>query len=148
MRALCLVAAAMLMACIARRVPVGGAPANPGSVASTADPGTSEGTIPLRVDNNNYNDVTVWLEVDGQRTRVATVTGSTGADFSIAARNFEPSRVVRLAAEMAGARGVRTDANDQIRMKRVATDRLMVRPGQRVVWTLESTLERSHFAVY
>lgn len=115
---------------------------------SSVPPTTFVTPVPLKVENRNSNDVTIWIELQDQRTRIGSVTGSTTRDFTLPARFFEVIGTVRLAAETAGARGPRVDASDQIRVKRVTTERLLIRPGQRLVWTLESTLERSHLGIF
>lgn len=103
-------------------------------------------SFPLRIENRNYYDVTIFLEGDGPRRRVGQVGGSRTADLALPARAFDGNPPLRLAAETVGARG--PGANDRVQARRVVSDRLMVAAGQRLVWTLESGLERSHLGVY
>ncbi|HYW51527.1 MAG TPA: hypothetical protein VE861_13025, partial [Gemmatimonadaceae bacterium] len=72
---------------------------------------------------------------------LATVTGSTTRDLMISKRHFDGVTPVRLVAEGigAGSGAQRVSTN---------TGTLLVQPGQRIVWTLETQLERSSVGIY
>ena len=103
--------------------------------------------VALRVENRNYNDVVIWLERPGNRTRIGSVSGSSEASFPLPGRLWANPEGIRLAAEMAGQRSARADGSDGVGDRRVVTERLVLSTGQRITWTLESALQRSHVGV-
>ena len=92
--------------------------------------------VTLQVTNHNFLDVTVFVLHDGQRLRIGLVTGSTTQSFVL------PGRMVALSHELAllgHAVGSPLFAR---------TETIIVRPGQRIEWTLETDLRRSSVGVY
>ncbi|OLC79073.1 MAG: hypothetical protein AUH78_01405 [Gemmatimonadetes bacterium 13_1_40CM_4_69_8] len=82
--------------------------------------------VVLTVTNHHWLDVVVYIEHDGQRTRVGTVTaGQLGA-----------SHQFRLYGAAIGS------------PEAVRTETLSIQPGQGIEWTLESSLRRSSVAVF
>jgi hypothetical protein len=69
------------------------------------------------------------------------VSGSTTRELRIAARNFEVGINLQLAAEGIGT----TQGGDRITIR---SGPLIVRPGQRIVWTLASQLQGSNVGIY
>lgn len=126
-------------ACTARR------PAE--TTVGTAAVAPAPDGIPLRVENRNYNDVVIWVERSGSRTRLGTVSGSSAATLSIPGHLWENPEGIRLAAETVGQRSARADGTAAIGDRRVVTERLVLTAGQRVTWTIESGLQRSHVGV-
>lgn len=97
--------------------------------------------VPLRVENRFYGDVVLYIDRGGMRARLTTITGSTTRDMLIPRRYFSIGVPVRLIAEGIGASsgGERVTTN---------TGDLLVRPGQQIVWSLETQLQRSTVGVY
>ncbi len=131
------VMALLATACAARR-------ATP-PLTDAAPAGVSESTfvvdVPMRVENRFYGDVVLYIDRGGMRSRLTTVTGTTTSDILIPRRYFTTGVPIRLIAEGIGAAsgGERVSTN---------TGDLMVRPGQRIVWSLETQLQRSTVGVY
>jgi hypothetical protein len=90
----------------------------------------------LRVINNHWLDVTVYVVHDGQRTRVGTATASSRHDFPLPGRLLGVSHQIYLVGDPIGSTEV------------VQTERLQVEPGQFVEWTIQSNLRNSNVAVY
>ena len=92
--------------------------------------------VALRVENRNRADITVYATRGAVRTRLGTVTAATNADLVIPAVYVNDTGGFQLVADPVGGRGS------------FASQRIVVRSGQRVVWALESTLARSSVAVF
>lgn len=97
----------------------------------------------LTVQNRNYQDVVVWLERQGTRTRLGNVNSASTRRFVIPRRFLVFADEFRFVAEAIGRR----DATTGARTLRAASPPLFVGPGQRLTWTLESGLERSFIGV-
>ncbi len=92
--------------------------------------------VVLTVTNHHFLDVTVYLEHDGQRTRVGTVTAVSTVQFHLRRNNLSASRQFRLFATAIGS-----DEN-------VRTETLTIQSGQTIEWTLEHDLRRSSVGIY
>jgi hypothetical protein len=92
--------------------------------------------VSLRVENRNRADITIYATRGAVRTRLGTVTAATNADLTIPAVYVNDTGGFQLVADPVGGRGS------------FASPRIVVRSGQHVVWTLESTLARSSVAVF
>jgi len=92
--------------------------------------------VVLTVTNHHFLDVTVYLERDGQRTRVGTVTAVSTVQFHLRGNNLSASRQFRLFATAIGS-----DEN-------VRTETLTIQSGQTIEWTLEHDLRRSSVGIY
>ena len=92
--------------------------------------------VTLQVTNHNFLDITVFVLHEGQRLRIGLVTGSTTQSFVL------PGRLVALSHELALLGDV-VGSPDFAR-----TETIIVRPGQRIEWTLETDLRRSSVGVY
>lgn len=133
-----LVLLSMMLSACAKRYPVAGAPVP----EADADPGSVfVSDVPLRIENRFYGDVVIYIERGGIRTRLATVTAATTRSLMIPKRYFEILTPLRLVGEGIGA------ASGGQRVT-TATQNLLVRPGQQIVWTLETQLERSNVGIY
>lgn len=130
---------------------VAGACARPRPPETTADAAAAAAQaptgVPLRVENRNFNDVAIWVERSGSRTRLGTVSGSSEATLSIPRHLWANPEGIRLAAETVGQRSARADGTAAIGDRRVVTERLVLAAGQRVTWTIESGLQRSHVGI-
>jgi hypothetical protein len=92
--------------------------------------------VALRVASHHYLDVVIYVLHDGQRTRVGTATGSSSTTFSLPARLLGMGREIQLIGHPIGSQDT------------VTTETIVVQPGQRIEWLLESQLSRSTVAVY
>lgn len=122
----------------APRLPAGDGVA-PG--AATESGSRFQDDVPLRIENRFYGDVALTIERGGLRTRLATITGSTTRDLTIPKRHFDGVTPVRLIAEGIGA-------GSGAQRVSTTTGTLLVQPGQRIVWTLETQMERSSVGIY
>jgi hypothetical protein len=105
--------------------------------ASLPDPAPSpEPTVDLQVQNHHWRDLTLYAIHDGQRSRIGTVTAVSTAVFTLPAHLLAANGEMRFVADAIGSQDT------------VTTERLIVRPGQRVGWTLESDLARSSVAIW
>ena len=94
------------------------------------------GEFSLQVINHHFLDVTIYVLHDGERSRVGLVTATTTQTFVLPGRILGQAHDITLFGEVVGSSNV------------VRTDRLIVRPGQLVEWTLETDLRRSSVGVY
>lgn len=109
-----------------------------GRAASGAEIGQSRGgTVTLEVDNRHDLDATIFVIAEGgqaQRVGLATMSRSTLLHFP--ARLVDPARGIRLRAEAVGS------------PERLTSEPVIVRSGQRIVWTLERRFQTSSTAVW
>lgn len=105
--------------------------------ASTVAGRPTPGRTPLTVVNRYRADVVVFVARvgEGVLTRLGTVAAAGRARFALPERFVGDPAGVYLVADPIGA-------------GRMASERVLVGPRQRMEWTLESGLERSMLAVY
>jgi hypothetical protein len=97
----------------------------PSPEASQAPDGESASrAIPVQVNNENFNDMSVYLVHDGARWLVGQVGGLTKATLTVPASLAPADQRVRLRAEAIGGGSA------------TLTPLLIVPPGQRVYWTI------------
>jgi hypothetical protein len=96
----------------------------------------SYGSAIVRVENGDQHDVSVFLVQSGQRTRLGTVVALSTSSFEVPKELLRAAHEVQLVADPVGMRG------------RVASERFVVRAGQRVVWTLDAGLRRSSLGIF
>ncbi|PYP73658.1 MAG: hypothetical protein DMD41_04945 [Gemmatimonadetes bacterium] len=99
-------------------------------------PGPEPVEVVLTVTNHYWLDVVVYIEHDGQRTRVGTVTAVSTQQFLLPLRVLGVSHQFRLYGAAIGS------------PEAVRTETLNIQPGQAIEWTLESSLRRSSVAVF
>jgi len=117
----------------ARSIRTGAGNEATGNAADTAAPLRD---VPLRVENNSRSDVVVYVVRGSVRTRLGTVTPSATQTFAISGAIIGDQGGISLLADpVAGGRSL-------------LSQNVYVRPGQRLVWTLESRLDRSMLAVH
>src|SRR2546426_7716110 len=92
--------------------------------------------VVLTVTNHHWLDVVVYIEHDGQRTRVGTVTAVSTQQFLLPMRQLGASHQFRLYGAAIGS------------PEAVRTETLSIQPGQGIEWTLDSSLRRSSVAVF
>jgi hypothetical protein len=89
----------------------------------------------LTLNNRHWLDVNVFVQHDGEASRVTLVTASTSQSLILPLWMLGDSRLVRIIAEPVGAQDSYT------------TDLLQVDVGQSVEVNLESTLSRSNYSI-
>lgn len=129
--------AALLLLCLgcAGR---GGQPA-PAPSGDAPPLGDGASRYEITVENHNWLDATILVYANGTRTRLGTVPGSGSLSIDVPARFFAVPGDVRFIAELVGARSVTGGS--------ITSQRVSVRPGQSIVWTLETDLGRSMLTV-
>ena len=98
----------------------------------------SDGT--LEIDNRGLVDITIYVSHDGLKERLGRSIAAHRDSLFIPIRIVGLANPVRLVAESAGKRSGTQAA--------LTTDLITMRPGIRLVWTIESDLERSHLGIY
>ncbi len=94
----------------------------------------------LVLDNRGTVDVTVSVLHDGLKERLFRSIAAHRDSLYIPARLIGLANSLRLTAETAGARSGTQAA--------VTTEAIALRPGMRLLWTIESDLARSHLGIY
>jgi hypothetical protein len=115
----------LLLAAGCARSPAPAAGPSPVASADTSHGGSSR-AIAVQVNNQNFNDMDVYLVHDGARWLVGQVGGLTQATLTVPANLVPADQRVRLSAEAIGGAGGTT------------TPLLIVAPGQQVYWTIGS----------
>jgi hypothetical protein len=89
----------------------------------------------LTLNNRHWLDINVFVQHDGEASRVTTVTASSSQSLILPLWLLGESRLVRIIAEPVGEQGS------------YSTDLLRVDPGQSVELNVESALSRSNYSV-
>jgi hypothetical protein len=90
----------------------------------------------LHIDNHNWLDVDIFVEHDGQRSRLGTVVATSSQDFVFPPTMLGQQGTIRLIADPVGS------------SSGIVTEFIVVKPGTQVTWTLETSLRRSSLSVY
>ena len=98
------------------------------TVASGPEPSSNE--IPVQIDNQNFNDMEIYVVKNGQRLLIGQAGGLTKTTLTIRNVARGGGRVRLLAEPIGGARPI-------------ATPTLVVPPGQSIFWTIGSDLTTS-----
>jgi hypothetical protein len=93
-------------------------------------PEGTRGAVGLVVQNQNFNDMDLYVVSEGLATRVGDVTGNSTARFSLDP-SFFPASEIRVIATPVGGNG------------RASTGPLNVSAGQTIVFTIGSVLRQS-----
>lgn len=94
------------------------------------------GPTPLRVENHNWLDMTIYVVHDGQRSRLGAATAAKTTDFAIQPQLLGQVGAIQLIADPVGS------------SQAIASPRVTVKEGTRLVWTLQTNLSQSSLAVY
>jgi hypothetical protein len=94
----------------------------------------------LEIDNRGLVDITIYVSHDGLKERLGRSVAAHRDSLFIPPRIVGLANSVRLVAETAGTRSG-TQAS-------LTTEVIALRPGLRLVWTIESELQRSHLGIY
>lgn len=92
-------------------------------------------TVPVTVESRFREDLTLYILHDGMASRLQRIGSSSTSKFVVPAHLIGSMGELALQVEGVGARSGMSG--------RFSTGRLRVLPGQGVVWTLETRLERS-----
>lgn len=89
----------------------------------------------LTVHNRHYLDVNVFVQHDGQASRLVTVTGSSTTTVIAPAWMLGKDGLIRLTAEPIGE------------LSRYDTDQLVIQRGQMIELNVENAIARSNYSV-
>jgi hypothetical protein len=89
----------------------------------------------LTLNNHHWLDVNIFVQHDGEASRVTTVTASSSQSLILPVWLLGDSKIVRIIAEPVGAQDS------------YATDLMRVDPGQSVELNVESTLATSNYSI-
>jgi len=95
----------------------------------------SKGRIPVRIDNQNYSDLDVYLLSRGTRVLLDSVTGLTRATLMLPTGSALTDGRVQLQADPLGA------------VAPIRTPQLLVSPGEQVYWTIGADRADSYASV-
>lgn len=98
--------------------------------------GSDAERVQVMVQNHNWADMNVYLDRDGMRTRLGTVTTASTRVFSLPRGIGTRAGAVRLVADPIGGRAAYTTAP------------LLISPGQRIEFTIENHVNISSVAVW
>lgn len=96
----------------------------------------SYGSIVVSVENGDPHDISVFFVQSGQHKRLGTVIALSTSSFEVPEELLRAANEAQLVADPVGTPG------------RVASERFVVRPGQRVVWTIDAGLRRSSLGIF
>jgi hypothetical protein len=119
----------LALGCAASRPPT---PPSPVPTTAAADP---KGRIPVRIDNQNYSDMDVYLLSRGTRVLLGSVTGLTRATLMLPTGSALADGRVQLQADPLGA------------VAPIRTPQLLVSPGEQVYWTIGADRADSYASV-
>lgn len=109
-------------------------PARPDPAADSPS-GRGPGELAIRVVNQNFSDVVVYLYEHGHPSRLGRAGGEHTTLFFLPWRRVATGTLQLVADPIGGSTLIRTEV-------------LSVRPGSIVVWTIASVLTQSNAAVY
>ena len=89
----------------------------------------------LTLNNHHWLDVNIFVQHDGEASRVTTVTASTSQSLILPLWLLGDSKIVRIIAEPVGEQDS------------YVTDLMRVDPGQSVELNVESALARSNYSI-
>jgi hypothetical protein len=98
---------------------------------------------PLTITNGTLHDYVIYVDHDGEMSRVATVTATSQSRYLIPSWMTQNTHLVRLFAHSIGSTGSLHPEDGTI-----GTEFIHVLPGQYIEWRLEPNLGRSSVAVY
>jgi hypothetical protein len=90
----------------------------------------------VRIESHYWSDATISISRGGTWNRIGLAGANKTSSFVVPFRQFGTNQSARLKADPVGG-----DAQ-------FVSDAVSIRPGALIVWTLESSLERSNIAVY
>jgi hypothetical protein len=94
----------------------------------------SDAGVRVRVENNNFADMDVYVVSEGIASRLGTVTGNSTQQF-VLNRSFIPAQDLRIVATPIGGNG------------RASSGPILVQPGQEIDFTINPLLRASSASV-
>jgi hypothetical protein len=107
-----------------------------GGKSDTDDVSPSSGELAVRIESHYWSDATISISRGGTWNRLGLAGSNKTSSFVVPFRQFGTNQAARLKADPVGG-----DAT-------FVSEAISIRPGALIVWTLESTLDRSSIAVY
>ncbi|HSJ65114.1 MAG TPA: hypothetical protein VK922_14575 [Gemmatimonadaceae bacterium] len=92
--------------------------------------------VPIEVQNHHTLDLTIYVVQSGKSQRVGMATAAKSTFIRLPVRHLGPGNELLLMAHAIGA------------ARRLQSERLVVMPGQRVVWTIDSGFRHQSSAVW
>jgi hypothetical protein len=103
----------------------------------TDDDMASDASSTLHIVNHHWGDVDIYVNRDGQRTRVGQVTASAEENFVLPKSVTSGGGTIQFQAHAVGSTGA------------ISSESIAVRPGgMQITWTLENNLSRATLAFY
>jgi hypothetical protein len=104
----------------------------------TDDDMASDASSTLHIVNHHWGDVDIYVNRDGQRTRVGQVTASAEENFVLSKSvTGGGGSTIQFQAHAVGSSGA------------ISSESISVRPGgMQITWTLENNLSRATLAFY
>ena len=128
--------AAFLTLTVAALVAVPAATAQTASEERSETPAAVSERTTVRVNNDNWHDITVYALRGGYRRRLGTVTSFTSRVFTLPPTFLIPSDDLRLIADPIGRRGA------------YVSEPLLVNAGDVVEWRLRNQISLSNIFIY
>jgi hypothetical protein len=104
----------------------------PEQSASADDSSTTRQSIQVRIDNQNFSDMNVYLVSEGTHVLLGSAPGMSKTTLSLPSGSVSSQWRVRLVADPIGGASA------------IGTPTLLVAPGQNVYWTIGSDPSSSH----
>ena len=92
--------------------------------------------VPIEIQNNHTLDLTIYAVQSGASQRLGMATAVKSTYLRVPVRHLGPGNELRLMAHAIGG------------SRRLQSDQLVVQPGQRVVWTIESGFRHANASVW
>ena len=92
--------------------------------------------VPIEIQNNHTLDLTIYAVQSGASQRLGMATAVKSTYLRVPVRHLGPGNELRLMAHAIGG------------SRRLQSDQLVVLPGQRVVWTIESGFRHANASVW
>lgn len=92
--------------------------------------------VPVEIQNHHTLDLTIYVVQSGKSQRVGMATAAKSTFLRLPVRHLGPGNELLLMAHAIGA------------ARRLQSDRMVVMPGQRVVWTIDSGFQHTSTAVW
>jgi hypothetical protein len=92
--------------------------------------------VPIEIQNRHKLDLAIYVVSSGRRQRIALATAVSSTYVRIPARQLGPGNELQLMAYAIGA------------ARRIDSGRMVVMPGQQVVWTIDNGFRSTSLAVW
>lgn len=92
--------------------------------------------VPIEIDNRHTLDLTIYIMRSGKSQRIGMATAAGSTFLRLPAHHLGPGNELTLMAHAIGA------------ARRLQSERLVVMPGQKVVWTIDHGFDTASSAVW